>query len=266
MTKSTLTKTKPSRNGDASFDGDEDIGCERAAIFASVSPLSIVAMGTFPFSLIAWSRSRRRHFDDALTLRPKRNLIHVAGELESPQQIAVNVRADSLETAIPGGRTHPLPTVWRLPRTVATFGKSSNLKTDMAAKIAGTLFLLLVLFLTIPALIVRESREAAWAFGALMGAFGAGAFLVLVVVKSLKEKLADGRQDKKRKELITLWRLHEIGKGRMDWRSVLKIVPSHTDLEALLAEMKAEAEPAAARKVGGLSIRGCPLSGGVRLQ
>ena len=119
MTKSTLTKTKPSRNGDASFDGDEDIGCERAAIFASVSPLSIVAMGTFPFSLIAWSRSRRRHFDDALTLRPKRNLIHVAGELESPQKIAVNVRVDSPETAIPGGRTHPLPTVWRLPRTVA---------------------------------------------------------------------------------------------------------------------------------------------------
>ena len=136
----------------------------------------------------------------------------------------------------------------------------------MAAKIAGTLFLLLVLFLTIPALIVRESREAAWAFGALMGAFGAGAFLVLVVVKSLKEKLAEGPQDKKRKELITLWRLHEIGKGRMDWRSALKIVPSHTDLEALLAEMKAEAETAAARKVGGLSIRGCPLSGGVRLQ
>ena len=120
MTKSTLTKTEPSRNG------DEDIGCERAAIFASVSPLSIVAMGTFPFSLVAWSRSRRQHFDDSLTLRSKRNLIHVAGELESPQQTAVNVRADSLETAIPGGRTHPLPTVWRLPQLARRLGNRAT--------------------------------------------------------------------------------------------------------------------------------------------
>jgi hypothetical protein len=126
MTKSTLTKTKPSRNGDASFDGDEDIGCERAAIFASVSPLSIVAMGTFPFSLIAWSRRRRRHFDDSLTPRPKRNPTHAARELESPKQIAVNVRTDSFETATPGGRTHPLPTIWRLPQLSRRLGNRAT--------------------------------------------------------------------------------------------------------------------------------------------
>ena len=131
--------------------------------------------------------------------------------------------------------------------TVATFGKASNLKTDMAAKIAGTLFMLPILFFTIPALIVRESMEAASAFGALMGAFCAGAFLVVVAVKSLKEKLANGPQGKKRKELINLWRLHEIGKGRMDWRTAVKIVPSNTDLDALLAEMKHDAETAASR-------------------
>lgn len=127
----------------------------------------------------------------------------------------------------------------------------------MAAKIAGTLFMLPVLFFTLPALIVRESMEAASAFGALMGASCAGAFLVLVAAKSLKKKLVDGPQEKRRKELINLWRLHEIGKGRMEWRTALKIVPSRTDLDALLAELKHDAEtaffapsaPAAMRKL-----------------
>ena len=41
--------------------------------------------------------------------------------------------------------------------------------------------------------------------------------------------------------------LHEIGKGRMDWRTAVKIVPSNTDLEPLLAEMKHDAETAASR-------------------
>lgn len=90
---------------------DKDIGCERAAMFASVSPLGIVAMGAFPLSLIAWGRISRRRFDYSLTLRPKKDPNHAAGELETPQQIAVNVRADSLETAIPGKRTYPIPTV-----------------------------------------------------------------------------------------------------------------------------------------------------------
>ena len=115
VTRNTLTKIKtktaPSTDGVAFIDGDEDIACERAAMFASVSPLGIVAMGTFPLSLVAWGQISRRRFDDSLTPRPKRDPTHAARELESPKQIAVNVRTDSFETAKPGGRTHPLCTV-----------------------------------------------------------------------------------------------------------------------------------------------------------
>jgi hypothetical protein len=70
MTKSTLTKTKCSRNRVAFCQG---IGLETAAIAALASPLGIIPMGTFPSSLIALARITRRDFDDALTLRPNSN-------------------------------------------------------------------------------------------------------------------------------------------------------------------------------------------------
>ena len=59
MTKSTLTKTKTksSRNGVAFIEGDQDIGLETAAIVASVSPLGIISLGTFPSGLIDWPGS-----------------------------------------------------------------------------------------------------------------------------------------------------------------------------------------------------------------
>jgi hypothetical protein len=68
----TSTLTKSSRNEVALTEGDEGIGFETPAILASPSPLGIIAMGTFPLSLIALGQSRRRHFDDTLTLRPER--------------------------------------------------------------------------------------------------------------------------------------------------------------------------------------------------
>jgi hypothetical protein len=58
----TSTLTKSSRNEVALTEGDEGIGFETPGI----------AMGTFPLSLIALGQSRRRHFDDTLTLRPER--------------------------------------------------------------------------------------------------------------------------------------------------------------------------------------------------
>ena len=69
MTNSKLTMTKSSRNMVSLIEGDEDI--ETAAILASASPLGIIPMGTFPLSLIALGKIRRRHFDVTLTLRPK---------------------------------------------------------------------------------------------------------------------------------------------------------------------------------------------------
>jgi hypothetical protein len=69
MTKSTLTITNPSRSGLA-LEGDE--GFETATILASTSQLGITAMGAFPLSLIALGQNSRWHFDDTLTLRPKR--------------------------------------------------------------------------------------------------------------------------------------------------------------------------------------------------
>ena len=83
MTKSTLTKTESSRNNVAFIEGNQGIGLETAAIAALVSPLGIIAMGTFPSSLVASGRIRRRRFDDTLTLRPKRNPI--GEELESSE-------------------------------------------------------------------------------------------------------------------------------------------------------------------------------------
>jgi hypothetical protein len=74
MTKSTLTKTKCSRNRVAFIESGQGIGLETAAIAALASPLGIIPMGTFPSSLIALARITRRDFDDALTLRPNTRL------------------------------------------------------------------------------------------------------------------------------------------------------------------------------------------------
>jgi len=105
MTKSTLTITKPSRSGVA-LEGDE--GFETAAILASTSQLGITAMGAFPLSLIALGQIRRRHFDDTLTLRPKRTM-NATEELESPQKVEIAALTEQIETTEPGARPCPLP-------------------------------------------------------------------------------------------------------------------------------------------------------------
>ena len=86
MTKRTLTMTKSSINRVALIERDERIGSETAAILASASPLCITTMGAFPLSLIALGQITRRHFDDILTLRPKRTT-NATEALESSQQI-----------------------------------------------------------------------------------------------------------------------------------------------------------------------------------
>ncbi len=105
MTKSTLTITKPSRSGVA-LEGDE--GSETTAILASTSPLGITAMGAFPLSLIALGQIRRRHFDDTLTLRPKRTM-NATEKLESPQEIEPATLIEQIDTTEHGARPYPLP-------------------------------------------------------------------------------------------------------------------------------------------------------------
>ncbi len=105
MTKSTLTIAKPSRSGVA-LEGDE--GFETAAILASTSPLGITAMGAFPLSLIALGQIRRRHFDDTLTLRPKRTM-NATEELESPQKIDIAALTEQIETTEPDARPYAPP-------------------------------------------------------------------------------------------------------------------------------------------------------------
>jgi len=107
MTKHTLITTKSSKDRIALIEGDEGIiGSETAAILASPSPLGITTMGTFPLSLIALGKIRRRHFDDTLTLRP-----NATDGLESPQQIEMTALTEQIETAKPGARPYPPPTV-----------------------------------------------------------------------------------------------------------------------------------------------------------
>ena len=110
MTKRTLTMTKSSINRVALIEGDEGIVSETAAILASASPLGITTMGAFPLSLIALGQIRRRHFDDTLTLRPKRTM-NATEALESPQQIEMTALTEKIETAKPGARPYPPPTV-----------------------------------------------------------------------------------------------------------------------------------------------------------
>jgi hypothetical protein len=102
--------TKSSINGGALIEGDEGIGSETAAILASASPLGITTMGAFPLSLIALGQITRRHFDDTLTLRPKR-ITNATEAPESPQQIELIAPTEQIETAKPCARPYPSPTV-----------------------------------------------------------------------------------------------------------------------------------------------------------
>ena len=106
MTKSTLTIAKPSTSRVSLIEGNE--GFETAAIFASTNPLGITAMGAFPLSLIALGQTRRRLFDDILTLRPERTM-NATEELESPQEIEIAALGEQIETNKPGARPYPPP-------------------------------------------------------------------------------------------------------------------------------------------------------------
>jgi hypothetical protein len=78
MTKSTLKTRSPE-------DGDPGLGFETAVLLASVSPLSIVTMGTFPLSLIARGRMSRQHLYDSHSLEANQNTL-IAEEPETSQQ------------------------------------------------------------------------------------------------------------------------------------------------------------------------------------
>jgi len=91
-----MTKSTPKTRSPAN--GDEGIGFETAVLLASVSPLSIVTMGTFPSSLIAWGRMRRQHFDDSLSLEANKNPLNATEELESPQQSKATALVEQIET------------------------------------------------------------------------------------------------------------------------------------------------------------------------
>ena len=106
MTKSTLTRTKPSRRRVALIEEDE--GLEMAAILASPSPLAVTAMGAFPLSLIALGQIRRRHFDDILTLRPKKAR-NATEELESAREIEIAALTKQIGTTERGARPYPPP-------------------------------------------------------------------------------------------------------------------------------------------------------------
>jgi hypothetical protein len=49
------------------IEGNEGVALEAAAVLASPGPLSVVTMGTFPLSLIAFGWIRRQKSDDSLT-------------------------------------------------------------------------------------------------------------------------------------------------------------------------------------------------------
>ena len=106
MTKSTLTRTKPSRRRVALIEEYE--GLEMAAILASPSPLAVTPMGAFPLSLIALGQIRRRHFDDTLTLRPKKAR-NATEELESPREIEIAALTKQIGTTERGARPYPPP-------------------------------------------------------------------------------------------------------------------------------------------------------------
>ena len=103
MTKNTLRITPPAN-------GDEGIGFKTAVLLASVSPLSIVTMGTFPLSLIAWGRIRCQHFDGPLSLEANKNPLNATEELKSPQKSKAAELGERVETRKCGCGTRRLAT------------------------------------------------------------------------------------------------------------------------------------------------------------
>ena len=97
MTKSTLTITNPSRNGLA-LKGDE--GFETTAILASTCQLGITAMGAFPLSLIALGQNSRWHFDDTLTLRPKRTMNAIFDDSQKMERAVEQFAAAELDNSV----------------------------------------------------------------------------------------------------------------------------------------------------------------------
>jgi hypothetical protein len=76
MMRGTSAKNESLRNGVTFIEKDQAIGYKTATIVASTAcPQGIFSMGAFPSSLIALGRLRRQYFDDALTLRTKRDPI-----------------------------------------------------------------------------------------------------------------------------------------------------------------------------------------------
>jgi hypothetical protein len=101
--------TKSSENNVAQIE-QEGIEFETAAILASASPLGITTMGAFPLSLIASGQIRRRHFDNSLTLQPKRTM-NATEELETAQQTEMTALARRIEATKPGARRCPPPAI-----------------------------------------------------------------------------------------------------------------------------------------------------------
>jgi hypothetical protein len=74
MMRGTSAKNESLRNGVTFIEKDQDIRYKTATIVASTAcPQGVFSMGAFPSSLIALGRLRRQYFDDALTLRTKRD-------------------------------------------------------------------------------------------------------------------------------------------------------------------------------------------------
>ena len=63
MTESIFPKTESARDGLACIDAGRCNGFEAAAALASVSPLGMIAMGAFPWSLVGFGKARRWDFD-----------------------------------------------------------------------------------------------------------------------------------------------------------------------------------------------------------
>lgn len=92
MTKSKAKTTSPEN-------GDGGIGFE-TAVLASVSPLSIVTMGTFPLSLIVWGRMNRQHFFDSHSLETNKTPVDPTEELESAQQTSPSTGANRILNSV----------------------------------------------------------------------------------------------------------------------------------------------------------------------
>ena len=88
-------------------------------------------MGAFPVSLIALGQIRRRHFDDTLTLRPKRTM-NATEELESPQKIEIAALTEPGSTTEPGARANPPPIMKTLQPPNISFAFAFSLLSHLA--------------------------------------------------------------------------------------------------------------------------------------